>query len=153
MFLCAMPPPRLPREALLRMDFEAYLGSSSGDSGDESGTPGEGGEEANKDRAHRNQIAKYRSLLMEGEEEGEGEGEGREEMEITWEPGLRKGVEEMVKGRSRERQGREGRGGQEQRSTTWETYLKERSRQMREKRKAKVKVQLFDTECSVVTLL
>ena len=104
---------------MLKMDFDAYLGSSSGsDSGSECGTPREGGAEPNRDHtgtklSHR--VAKYRSLLCADGEEEEGEKEG-EVMEVSWEPGLREEVEERVRENA-------GEGG-----TTWDQYLRERKK-------------------------
>ena len=94
------------------MDFDAYLASSSGESGSESGTPGVGGEEPNGDHSGTKlsrKAARYRSLL--DSEDGEG---GGEVLEVTWEPGLRGEVSERVRVC-------EGEGG-----TTWDQYQRER---------------------------
>jgi hypothetical protein len=110
---------KFSRDDMLKMDFDAYLGSSSGsDSGSECGTPGEGGAEPNRDHtgtklSHR--VAKYRSLLRGDGEEDEGEEEG-EVMEVSWEPGLREEVKERVRENT-------GDGG-----TTWDQYLRERKK-------------------------
>jgi hypothetical protein len=110
---------KFSRDDMLKMDFDAYLGSSSGsDSGSECGTPREGGAEPNRDHtgtklSHR--VAKYRSLLCADGEEDEGEKEG-EVMEVSWEPGLREEVEERVRENA-------GEGG-----TTWDQYLRERKK-------------------------
>ena len=105
---------------MLKMDFDAYLGSSSGS---ECGTPGEGGEEPNGDHTEtklRKRVTKYRSLLGEG---GEGEeGKGGEVMEISWEPGLREEVRERVREKG-------------ERGTTWGEYLQQRKKKKKEKKK------------------
>ena len=139
----------------MKMDFDAYLGSSSGESGNESGPSVEGGGlvsgpndgptgkggkvasgpsgEGGEGTTQAQKLAKYRSLLTEeegGEEGGRKEEQG--EMEITWEPGLSEGVEKMVS-RRRRKGGEEGGG-----ATTWETYLLERRKRLKEKRKQKL---------------
>ena len=125
---------RFSRDDMLKMDFDAYLASSGGESGSESGTSVEGGEVPKADHSaakHSDMVTKYRSLLAdsgdgcEGGDKSEG-GKSEEVMEISWEPGLREGVEEMVK---RRRVEGEGEGG-----TTWDHYLRERSKRTREKR-------------------
>ena len=118
---------------MLKMDFDAYLASSGDESGSESGTPGEGGEVPVADHSaakHSDKVKKYRSLLAEdgdGCEDGDRAEGGRSEevMEISWEPGLREGVEEMV-------QGKRGKG--EGEGTTWDRYLREKNKRAREKR-------------------
>lgn len=121
---------------MLQMDFDAYLASSSGESGSECGTSGEGGGMPKADHSASDKVTKYRSLLADGDkvgneggsEGGDGGGSGEEVVEISWEPGLREGVEEMV--RRRQEEGGEG--------TTWDQYLKERNKKTKERR-AKVK--------------
>ena len=107
------------------MDYDAYLASSSSGSGDEFGSSGEGGGDPNTDHSrakHSRKVAKYRSLLVDGEK-GNGDGvSGEEVMEISWEPGLREEVQGVVRRR------------QEEGETTWERYRRERGKKVKEKR-------------------
>ena len=126
---------RFSRDDMLKMDFDAYLASSGGESDSDSGTPGEGGEVLKVDHsgAKHNKVKKYRSLLVEGGGGCEGGdktegGRSEEVMEISWEPGLREGVEEMVQRKRGKGEG-EGEGG-----TTWDRYLQERNKRARQKR-------------------
>ena len=122
---------RFSRDDLLQMDFDAYVASSSGDSGSECGTAGEGGGRPTVNHSATNKTTKYRSLLAAGEEgRGEGGGDGEEVMEISWKPGLKEGVEGMV----RRKQEEEGEG-----ATTWDHYVREKNKKKKEKR-SKVKV-------------
>ena len=140
------------------MDFAAYMASSGSDSEsdcgspegegspDHSGSPGGEDEVPNPDQndtagivengtkrvaaTREKKIAKYRSLLEVKEGDGKGGG-GEEVMEVTWEPGLRDRVEEMVRRRR-------GEGGGREEGTTWDRYLRERKKKLREKRREKV---------------
>lgn len=127
---------RFSRDDLLQMDFDAYVASSSGESGSECGTEGEGGGKPSVNHSATNKATKYRSLLAAGEEgRGEGGGDGEEVMEISWKPGLKEGVEGMVRRRQEEEEGEGG--------TTWDHYIKEKNKKKKEKR-AKVKVRLLE---------
>lgn len=126
---------RFSRDDLLQMDFDAYLASSSGESGSECGTAGEGGGDPTINHSatkYSNKATKYRSLLAAGEE-GRGE-DGEEVMEISWKPGLKEGVEGMVRRKQEEEEGEE--------ATTWDHYVREKKKKKKEK-KAKVKVRLL----------
>ena len=122
---------RFSRDDMLKMDFDAYLASSGDDSGNECGTPGERGGEPKANHSstkHSNKLSKYRSLLVGGDngEMGEGVRGGEEEvLEISWEPGLREGVREMVKRQGEREEGEE---------TTWEQYRRERKKKTKTKR-------------------
>lgn len=136
---------RFSRDDLLQMDFDAYVASSSGESGSECGTPGEVGGRPTVNHSTTNKATKYRSLLAAGEDgrgegggdgeegRGKGGGDGEEVMEISWKPGLKEGVEGIV----RKRQEEEGEG-----ATTWDHYIREKNKKKKEKR-AKVKVRLL----------
>ena len=136
---------RFSRDDMLKMDYEAYLASSTDESGSESGTPGGVGGEPKEDHSltkNSDRVAKYRSLLVgsgSGDIVSGGGGEEEEEvMEITWEPGLREGVEEMVRRRRREGEG-EG-------ETTWEHYLREKNRKTK-RTKTETKVCKYECVC------
>ena len=101
------------------MEFKAYLASSSDEDTDceieESGDTKD-----NQDR----KIAKYKELLEEINKKEEDDEEANE-MEITWDVGLKESAEEMIKRRKNEKKGKE--------LTPWENYLNAR------KKKKKVK--------------
>ena len=102
---------------MLKIDYDTYLASSSGE---ESGTSGEGGGGA-KNRPQGQGVKVPVIVGCCGGWGGWGGWEGGEEvMEITWEPGLREDVREMVKRRQGAGQGAE---------TTWQQYQKEKKAQ------------------------
>lgn len=116
---------------MLKMDFDAYLASSSGDdSGSECGTTGEGGEGPNTDHTSTkpsDKVTKYRSLLSGGDIGGDSvKCEDGEVMEISWEPGLREGVQDMVNKKHGE--------GEREGTTTWEQYLRDKKKKAKKKR-------------------
>ncbi|XP_013781051.1 ESF1 homolog [Limulus polyphemus] len=99
-------------------DLQAYLASSSSES-EEEGVPSKKPVETNEFKAKEtvaDQIAKYRSLLLEIDNE-EKDKDQDVEMQITWEPGLKETAEGLVKKKKKEKE-----------LTPWEEYLDKRKK-------------------------
>ena len=67
--------------------------------------------------------------LLEEINKKENEDDGENEMEITWEMGLKEGAEEIVKRKKNEKEKKE--------LTPWENYLNERKQKKKTKQQAK----------------
>lgn len=106
-------------------DLNVYLASSSSES-EEEATQGEGTDEKEtKKKSMEAQIQKYRDLLksLEDGEKKPDDNDDDVEMEVTWNPGLSKQVEDLVKKKQEHPEGK----------TPFQEYLEKR----KEKRKLK----------------
>lgn len=106
-------------------DLNVYLASSSSES-EEEATQGEGTDEREtKKKSMEAQIQKYRDLLksLEDGEKKPDDNDDDVEMEVTWNPGLSKQVEDLVKKKQEHPEGK----------TPFQEYLEKR----KEKRKLK----------------
>ncbi|KAL9958924.1 hypothetical protein ACROYT_G036001 [Oculina patagonica] len=115
------------KDDLLEMDFNAYLASSSDE--DESQQQGEnknGDHELSEDEDKK--IDKYKELLKEIEDK-ERKSDRDQELEITWEPGLRETTEDLVTSKMKEKEKKQ--------MTPWESYLQNKKEKRKEKRKEK----------------
>ncbi|XP_065835027.1 ESF1 homolog isoform X2 [Oscarella lobularis] len=119
------------KEELKDIDFKEYLASSDDEDDDEENDDDDedvGNETASTMSVQEKRALKYRSLLDTIEEKTE-TSEGME-MEVTWEPGLKEGVEELV-----QRKEAAAAGGGE--LTPWEQYLKTRKEKKKERKKSR----------------
>ncbi|EDO33365.1 predicted protein [Nematostella vectensis] len=103
------------------MDFKAYLASSSDDE-EAASDAGSEDEEAN--------IIKYKQLVQDLDSKDADDGID-EEMEITWEPGLKESAEELVTRKLAEKK--------EKKLTPWEAYLNKKKEKKKERKKQKNK--------------
>ncbi|XP_028393448.1 ESF1 homolog [Dendronephthya gigantea] len=113
------------KDDILDMDFKAYLASSSDEESDR-----EIEETGDKRETEDDKIAKYKELLEEINR-NEREEEGDQDMEITWEVGLKESAEELVKRKKDEKERKE--------LTPWESYKNERKRKRKMKQQCKEK--------------
>ncbi|XP_076329221.1 ESF1 homolog isoform X2 [Tachypleus tridentatus] len=99
-------------------DLQAYLASSSSENEEEdvpSKKPVETNDFKGKETLN-DQIAKYRSLLLEIDSKEKDKSQDVE-MQITWEPGLKESAEDLVKSKKKEKE-----------LTPWEEYLDKRKK-------------------------
>jgi len=118
---------KFKKEDLLEMDFNAYLASSSDEE-----EPQEREEIANEEHDSSEdedtKIDKYKQLLREIEDK-EYKADREQELEITWEPGLREATEDLVTSKIKEKE--------RKKMTPWETYLENKKEKRKEKRMGK----------------
>ncbi|XP_032228772.2 ESF1 homolog isoform X2 [Nematostella vectensis] len=108
------------------MDFKAYLASSSDDE-EAASDAGSEDEEAN--------ITKYKQLVQDLDSKDADDGID-EEMEITWEPGLKESAEELVTRKLAEKK--------KKKLTPWEAYLNKKKEKKKERKKQKNKTEHND---------
>ncbi|XP_077996320.1 ESF1 homolog [Glandiceps talaboti] len=116
-------------DELMQLDLQAYLASSSGEENDsEDLGPGdlEIGSASDDDEMNDDQrIAKYRALLIGGDEKKEEKKFDKDmELEISWEPGLKETTEVLIKTKEEEKD-----------LTQWQQYQKKKKEKKKEKQK------------------
>ena len=74
-------------------------------------------------------LLPWQQELLKEIEEKERKSDRDQELEITWEPGLRETTEDLVSGKMKEKERRE--------MTPWESYLQTKKEKRKEKRKGK----------------
>lgn len=118
---------KFKKEDLLEMDFKAYLASSSDeDEPNEREENRNGDNDSSEDEDKK--IQKYKELLKEIDDK-ERKSDRDQELEITWEPGLRETTEDLVTSKMKEKERKE--------MTPWESYLQTKKEKRKEKRKEK----------------
>lgn len=118
---------KFKQEDLLEMDFNAYLASSSDE--EDSQLDNENSNEKQESSEDEDEkIDKYKQLLREIEDK-ERKTDRDQELEITWEPGLREATEDLVTNKMKEKETKK--------LTPWETYLQNKKEKRKEKRLGK----------------
>lgn len=115
------------KDEILEMDFNAYLASSSDEEELEGGEENSDGKEES-DEDEDKKINKYKQLLREIENK-EHKADREQELEITWEPGLREATEELVANKIKEKE--------KKKMAPWEIYLQNKKEKRKEKRMEK----------------
>lgn len=118
---------KFKKEDLLEMDFKAYLASSSDEDEPEKREETRNSDNDSSEDEDK-KIEKYKELLREIEDK-ERKSDRDQELEITWEPGLRETTEDLVTSKMKEKKRKE--------MTPWESYLQTIKEKRKEKRKGK----------------
>ncbi|XP_031562221.1 ESF1 homolog [Actinia tenebrosa] len=122
------------KDDIQEMDFQAYLASSDDEGEEFPGVVGDEDEDSHSEDEEE-KIAKYKKLVQEIDSK-EHEDDHDNEMEITWEPGLKESALDLVAKKRAEKE--------EKNLTAWEKYLNNK----KEKRKERRKKELLKNEVS-----
>jgi len=118
---------KFKKEDLLEMDFKAYLASSSDEDDPKEREENKNGDNDSSEDEDK-KIQKYKELLKEIDDK-ERKSDRDQELEITWEPGLRETTEDLVTSKMKEKERKE--------MTPWESYLQTKKEKRKERRKEK----------------